>query len=76
MIPDDVDNKGVGDDDNVYTPLLGNSTSGIVIWNDPSTHMLSVDPNAVHVFEFLKYPNIIPSHRLASNLKSEELVVC
>ncbi|KAH1091813.1 hypothetical protein J1N35_019070 [Gossypium stocksii] len=37
--------------------------------------MLSVDPDAVHEFVFLKYLDIIPFHRLAPYYGSEDLAI-
>ncbi|PPR83688.1 hypothetical protein GOBAR_AA37021 [Gossypium barbadense] len=69
-VPDDIDKEGTYDDDIVYAPLLENPAQSIVIRNDPSIYMLSVDLAAAHAFELLKYPDIIPSHRLVSDSKS------
>ncbi|PPR96351.1 hypothetical protein GOBAR_AA24316 [Gossypium barbadense] len=72
---DDTNDKGIDDDENINNPSLGNPTQGIVIWNDHSAYILSVDPNVAYASEFQEYPNIIPSHMLVPDPKSEELVV-
>ncbi|PPD97121.1 hypothetical protein GOBAR_DD05848 [Gossypium barbadense] len=49
-VSNDIDEEGGSNDDNVYALLLGNPTCGIIIRNDPSTHMLNVDPDvAMHL---------------------------
>ncbi|PPD77433.1 hypothetical protein GOBAR_DD25646 [Gossypium barbadense] len=55
-VSDDIDDNNAGNDDNVYAPLLSNSTGGILIRNDPSTYMLNIDPNVVHASEFPRIP--------------------
>ncbi|PPR85627.1 hypothetical protein GOBAR_AA35062 [Gossypium barbadense] len=72
---DDINDDDANDDENVYTPFVGNLTCGIVIHNEPRTYMLSVDLDGVHASEFLEYPNIIPSYRLAVDSKAKELFV-
>ncbi|KAH1121640.1 hypothetical protein J1N35_004800 [Gossypium stocksii] len=74
-VPNDIDKEGRGYDDIVYAFSLENLTRGIVIRNDLSTHMLSIDLDAAHAYEFPEYPYIIPSYRLASDSKLEELVL-
>ncbi|KAH1047471.1 hypothetical protein J1N35_038255 [Gossypium stocksii] len=61
-VQDDINDEGTSDDDNVYAPPLRTSTHGIVIQNDTSTHMLSINHDVAHAFEFPKYPDIIPSY--------------
>ncbi|PPS05570.1 hypothetical protein GOBAR_AA15077 [Gossypium barbadense] len=72
---DDIDHEDVDDDHNVYTFPLENSTGGIVIWNDPLAHILSVDLNVVHASEFLEYPDIIPSRMLRPDPELEDLAI-
>lgn len=74
-VPDDINNEDASDDDNDYILLLENPTCGIIIQNDPSTHMLSVDSDVVHASSFPEYPNIISFHRLTPDPESKELVV-
>ncbi|PPS01331.1 hypothetical protein GOBAR_AA19328 [Gossypium barbadense] len=42
QVLDDIDDEGIDDDDNVYVPSLKNPTRGIVIYNNPEAHILSV----------------------------------
>ncbi|PPD92880.1 hypothetical protein GOBAR_DD10176 [Gossypium barbadense] len=74
-VPNDINGNDANDDENVYAPSVRNPTRGIVIHNEPRTHMLSVDLDATHASEFLEYPNIIPSYWLAidSKIAMEEL---
>ncbi|PPS01374.1 hypothetical protein GOBAR_AA19291 [Gossypium barbadense] len=74
-VSDDIDDEGVNNDRNVYAFLVRNLTRGILICNDPRYHMSILDPDAVHAFEFHKYPDILPIHRLATDPKREELFV-
>ncbi|PPS18040.1 hypothetical protein GOBAR_AA02535 [Gossypium barbadense] len=72
---DDIDEEGTEDGENVYAPSVENPTRVFSICNDPKALMLSVDLNAAYAPEFLKYPNIIPSQRLAENLDSQVLFI-
>lgn len=53
---DDINDKGVDNDENVYAPSVGNSICGIIKQYDLKAHMLSVDPDAAHASEFLSNP--------------------
>ncbi|KAH1065626.1 hypothetical protein J1N35_030613 [Gossypium stocksii] len=74
-VSDDINEEGTCDDDIVYAFSLKNPAQSIVIQNYPPIYMLSIDPNATHAFEFLKYPDIIRSHRLLPDSESEELTI-
>ncbi|PPD82898.1 hypothetical protein GOBAR_DD20157 [Gossypium barbadense] len=43
--------------------------------NINAPHMLLMDPDAVHIVEFLEYPEILPSHWLAVDSDPEELFI-
>lgn len=70
-VPDDIDEEGTKDE-NVYAPLVENSSWGIIIHNDPKAHILNIDHHAAHASE---YPDIIPAHLMLANPKSKELFV-
>ncbi|KAH1033146.1 hypothetical protein J1N35_045320 [Gossypium stocksii] len=69
-IPDDIDDEGSNDDENVYVPSIENSSHSIVIRNDLGVHMLNVDFDATHASKCF---DIILAHRLAIDPKSKEL---
>ncbi|PPD80227.1 hypothetical protein GOBAR_DD22835 [Gossypium barbadense] len=74
-VSDDIDSKGANDNGNVTSSSVGNSSRGIVIHNDPEAHMSIIDPDAMYAFEFSKYLDIQPTHRLAVDPEREELLV-
>ncbi|PPS04663.1 hypothetical protein GOBAR_AA16004 [Gossypium barbadense] len=72
-VSDDIDDEGINEDGNVNASLVGNQIHRIVIHNNPGEHMSRIDPDAVHVAEFLEYPEILPAHRMAVYSDPEEL---
>ncbi|PPD99085.1 hypothetical protein GOBAR_DD03893 [Gossypium barbadense] len=70
---DDIDVEGLNDDRNINVSSIGNQIRRIVIHNNPGAHMSLIDPDAAHIVEFLKYPEILPAHRLAKYSDPEEL---
>ncbi|PPD79993.1 hypothetical protein GOBAR_DD23087 [Gossypium barbadense] len=74
-VPDDIDDEDVNNDGNINASSVGNQMRRILIHNNPGPHMLLINPNAVHVAEFLEYPEIVFAHRLAVNSDNEELFV-
>lgn len=71
----DNDDEGADNDENVYVPLIGNSSRGIVMHNDLGAYMSSVDPDVVHTFKFPDYHDIIHVHWWTTDPESEELFV-
>ncbi|KAH1056876.1 hypothetical protein J1N35_034941 [Gossypium stocksii] len=59
---DDIDDKGANDDGNVKASSVGNTSRCIMIHNDLREHMLIINPDATHAFEFSEYPNILHAH--------------
>ncbi|PPD93216.1 hypothetical protein GOBAR_DD09838 [Gossypium barbadense] len=74
-VPDDIDDEGSEEVENVHAPSFEKPSRGIVLWNDPMAHILSIDPNTTHAPEFLEYTDIVPGHKLVSNLQLEELFI-
>ncbi|PPE01737.1 hypothetical protein GOBAR_DD01237 [Gossypium barbadense] len=52
---------------------VGNPIRGIVIHNDLEAYMSIIDLDVTHAFEFLKYPDILPAHRLVADPEQYEL---
>ncbi|PPD71575.1 hypothetical protein GOBAR_DD31526 [Gossypium barbadense] len=74
-VSNDIYDKGANDDENVNMSVVRNPNRGIMIRNDPGAHMSNIDLDAVQTFEFLKYPNIVPAHRLTVEFGHEEVFV-
>ncbi|PPE02148.1 hypothetical protein GOBAR_DD00841 [Gossypium barbadense] len=74
-VSDNIDDEDVNEDGNINASSVGNQIRRIVIHNNPRPHMSLIDPNATHVAEFPKYPEILPAHRLAVNSNLKELFV-
>lgn len=65
----------IDDDDNVYAHSLENPTRAIFICNNLGVQMLSINLDVPHASEFSDYLNLIPTKRLAVDLKSKELIM-
>lgn len=74
-VPDDIDDEGLEEVEDVHGPSFSNPGHRIVLQNEPGGDMLNVDPNAVHASKFLEHADIVPAHKLASNSQLEELFV-
>ncbi|PPS09197.1 hypothetical protein GOBAR_AA11454 [Gossypium barbadense] len=74
-VPDDIYDEGVNDDGNINDSSVGNQIRRIVIHNNPGVHISRIDPDAVYVAEFSKYPEILTAHRMAVYSNPEELFV-
>ncbi|PPS05488.1 hypothetical protein GOBAR_AA15154 [Gossypium barbadense] len=74
-VPDDINDEGVNNNGNVNAFLVGNQICRIVIHNNPEAHISQMDPDATHAADFLKYPEILPAHRLAVDSVPGELFV-
>ncbi|PPD84385.1 hypothetical protein GOBAR_DD18700 [Gossypium barbadense] len=74
-VPDDIDDESVNDDRNINAFSTGNQIRRIVIHNNPRPHMSLIDPDAAHIAEFRKYPETLPTHRLAVDFNHEELLI-
>ncbi|KAL1073470.1 hypothetical protein V6Z11_D11G223700 [Gossypium hirsutum] len=74
-VPDDIDDEGPEEVEDVHGPSFSNPSRGIVLRNEPGSDMLNVDPDAAHASEFFEYTDIVPTHRLASNSQFEELFI-
>ncbi|KAH1046872.1 hypothetical protein J1N35_037656 [Gossypium stocksii] len=72
-VPNDIDDEGVNEDVNVYTSSIENLSRDIFIRNNLRAHMSIVNPDMAHAFKFLEYYNILPAHRLVTDLECEEL---
>ncbi|PPR81366.1 hypothetical protein GOBAR_AA39347 [Gossypium barbadense] len=73
-ILNDIENEGA-DDENYYTPLVRNSSHGIVIRNDLGSYMPIVNPDAKQASKFLSTLDIIPAHMMLADSKPEELFI-
>ncbi|PPD93406.1 hypothetical protein GOBAR_DD09652 [Gossypium barbadense] len=51
-VPDDIDDEGVNEDENVNASSVGNQIRRIVIHNNPRAHMSQIDPDAARASEF------------------------
>ncbi|PPD99592.1 hypothetical protein GOBAR_DD03390 [Gossypium barbadense] len=67
-VPNDIDDEGMEEVEDAHSLSFSNSSHGIVLRNDPRGDMLNVDPDVAHVSEFHEYTDIVPAHRLTSNL--------
>ncbi|PPS14628.1 hypothetical protein GOBAR_AA05948 [Gossypium barbadense] len=69
-VPNDIDDEGVNDDGNINVSSIRNQIRHIVIHNNLEAHMWL---NAEHATEYLEYPEILPTYRLAVDFDPEEL---
>ncbi|PPS04248.1 hypothetical protein GOBAR_AA16417 [Gossypium barbadense] len=74
-VPDDIDDEGVNDDENINASSVGNQICRIMIHNNPEAHMSRIDPDTTYAAEFSQYPKIPPSYQLAVDSDLEELFV-
>ncbi|PPD91005.1 hypothetical protein GOBAR_DD12067 [Gossypium barbadense] len=74
-VSDDIDDEDVNDNGNIKASSVGNQIRHIVIHNNPGPHMSLIDPNTAYVAEFLKYLEILPTHRMAVDSDPKELFV-
>ncbi|PPR99321.1 hypothetical protein GOBAR_AA21344 [Gossypium barbadense] len=74
-VSDDIDDEDANDDGNVNASSVGNPIRCIVILKDLGAHMSLINPDAAHVAEFPKYPDILPTQQLVRNSEHEELLV-
>ncbi|KAK5840153.1 hypothetical protein PVK06_009036 [Gossypium arboreum] len=74
-VPENINDKGTEEAENVHPLSVGNPSHGLVIRNDTRAYMLSVDSNVTLASEFPKYPHIIPTHWLAIDSELEELFI-
>ncbi|PPD82817.1 hypothetical protein GOBAR_DD20246 [Gossypium barbadense] len=74
-VPDNINDKDPEEVEDAHVPSFSNPSLGIILRNDPGGDMLSIDPDATHASEFLKYADIVPAHRSMSNSQLEELFV-
>ncbi|KAH1073866.1 hypothetical protein J1N35_026194 [Gossypium stocksii] len=74
-VPDDIDDEGLEEVEDVHDISFSNSSRGIILRNEPRGDMLNVDPNAAHASKFSEYTDIVPAHRLAVNSQFEELFI-
>ncbi|XP_016673069.2 uncharacterized protein [Gossypium hirsutum] len=74
-VPDDIDDEGPKEVEDVHSPSFCNPSHGIILRNEPGGNMLNVDPDAAHASEFPEYADIVPAHRLALNSQFNELFV-
>ncbi|PPE02954.1 hypothetical protein GOBAR_DD00024 [Gossypium barbadense] len=74
-VSDDINDEDTNEDGNVNMSSVRNPIRCIVTHNDPRAHMLLMDPDVMHVVEFLEYPDILHAYRLAIDFKPEELFV-
>ncbi|PPD84984.1 hypothetical protein GOBAR_DD18079 [Gossypium barbadense] len=74
-VPNDIDNEGMVEDEDLHPYSTGNMGFDIVIRNDLGAHMSNVDPDAAYTCELLKYLDIVPAHLLEVDLEVGELFV-
>ncbi|PPD67021.1 hypothetical protein GOBAR_DD36100 [Gossypium barbadense] len=74
-VPEDIDDEGPEEVENVHAPSFSNPSRGIILRNDPTGDMLSVDLDAAYAPEFPEYADIVSAHRLTSNSQLKELFV-
>ncbi|MFQ6650428.1 hypothetical protein Gotur_023476, partial [Gossypium turneri] len=74
-IPEDIDEEGPVEGENTNPHSARNTGPGIVIRNNLGTFMIDVDLDAALAREFLKYPNIVPTHLVYNEFGEDELFV-
>ncbi|XP_052486961.1 uncharacterized protein LOC128041290 [Gossypium raimondii] len=74
-ILDDIDDEDVNNDEGINASSVGEQMRRIVIHNNPEPHISLIDPDATYVAEFLEYPEIVHSHRLAVTSDDDELFI-
>ncbi|PPD92213.1 hypothetical protein GOBAR_DD10838 [Gossypium barbadense] len=74
-VPDNIDDKGIEDGENLQPPLVEHSSHEIILRNDLGADMLSVDLDATHALEFPEYEDILPAHRLMASSETKDLFV-
>ncbi|PPD88403.1 hypothetical protein GOBAR_DD14664 [Gossypium barbadense] len=74
-IPEDIDDEGTVEGEDVHPHAVRNTGSGIVIRNNSGSFITDVDLDAVLAREFTEYPNILPAHLVDKESDIEELFV-
>ncbi|PPR87720.1 hypothetical protein GOBAR_AA32970 [Gossypium barbadense] len=74
-IPEDIDEEGAVECENVNPHSVGNMGPGIVIRNNLVSFMTDVDPDAALAREFPEYTNILPAYLLNDESDNKELFV-
>ncbi|XP_017617579.1 uncharacterized protein LOC108462092 [Gossypium arboreum] len=74
-IPEDIDEEGLVEGENVNPHSVGNTGPGIVIRKNPGSFMTDVDPDVALANEFPEYTNIVLAHLLDEEFGDEELFV-
>ncbi|PPD83582.1 hypothetical protein GOBAR_DD19479 [Gossypium barbadense] len=74
-VPDDIDDEGAMEGQDVHPQSVRNTRFDIVIWNDLGAHMSSIEPDMALVYEFPEYLDIVPTHLMETNSEVGELYV-
>ncbi|PPD83256.1 hypothetical protein GOBAR_DD19810 [Gossypium barbadense] len=74
-VPNNIDNEGTEEGEDVHPLSIENPSRDIVIWSNLGDHMMSIDPDTILALEFPEYPDIIHAYRLATYSELEGLFV-
>ncbi|KAL1086672.1 hypothetical protein V6Z11_D08G129200 [Gossypium hirsutum] len=74
-VPDDINDEGAMEGQDVHPQSVRKTRFDIVIWNDLGAHMSSIEPDMALLYEFPEYLDIVPTHLMETNSEVGELYV-